>query len=106
MELLHKVMKYFSIFQSNNAPKSQNFASEGAVMASETSSLDRVEGAKVAAIAAALHHHDQENNDVRAKVAAIAAAIHHHELENSQNGGLLGIAAVVAAIHHRNNLMK
>ncbi len=106
MELLNKVMKYFSIFQSNNAPKSQNFASEGAILASETSSLDPTDRAKVAAIAAALHHHDQENNDVRAKVAAIVAAIHHNELENSQNGGLLGIAAVVAAIHHRNNLMK
>ncbi|MDD2368734.1 MAG: hypothetical protein PHQ90_05475 [Sulfuricurvum sp.] len=106
MGLLNKVMKYFSVFQSNNTPESRNFASEGAVMASETSSLDRIEGAKIAAIAAALHHHDQENNDVRAKVAAIAAAIHHHEIESSQNGGLLGVAAVIAAIHHHNNLMK
>jgi hypothetical protein len=105
VELLNKVMKY--LFQSKNAPESQNFAGEGVSMISETLSHERLEGAKVAAIAAALHHHDQENSDVRAKVAAIAAALHHHELENSQqSGGLLGIAALVAAIHHRNNLMK
>ena len=98
MALLNKVMKYLTMFQSNNAPESQNFAGEA--------SYDRVQGAKVAAIAAALHHHEQESNDGRAKVAAIAAALHHHEMENSQNGGLLGIAALVAAIHHRNNLKK
>jgi Na+-transporting methylmalonyl-CoA/oxaloacetate decarboxylase gamma subunit len=46
-------------------------------------------------------------SDDKAKVvAAIAAAIHHHELENAQNGSLLGVAAVVAAIHHHNNLKK
>lgn len=102
MALLNTVMKYLTMFQSKNAPESQNFASEAAVV-----SLDeRAERAKVAAIAAALHHHDLENNDPRAKVAAIAAALHHHELENSQNGGLLGIAAVVAAIHHRHNTKK
>ncbi|WP_310439881.1 hypothetical protein [Sulfuricurvum sp.] len=94
MELLNKVMKYFTMFQSKNAPESQNFAGEVA------------QGAKVAAIAAALHHHDSENSDVRAKVAAIAAALHHHEVENSQNGGLLGIAALAAVIHHHNNLKK
>lgn len=102
MELLNKVMKYFTMFQSKNAPESQNFAGEVAV----ASSSDRAQGAKVAAIAAALHHHEQESNDVRAKVAAIAAALHHHELENSQNGGLLGIAALAAVIHHHNNLKK
>ncbi|ADR34270.1 hypothetical protein Sulku_1609 [Sulfuricurvum kujiense DSM 16994] len=102
MELLNKVMKYLTMFQSKNAPESQNFAGEIAV----ASSSDRVQGAKVAAIAAALHHHEQESNDVRAKVAAIAAALHHHELENSQNGGLLGIAALAAVIHHHNNLKK
>lgn len=60
-------------------------------------------GAKVAAIAAALHHHSLENSDVRARVAAIAAALHHHEQENSsQNRGLAGLASLVAAIHHHN----
>ncbi|MDO9057322.1 MAG: hypothetical protein Q8M43_13375 [Sulfuricurvum sp.] len=98
MALLNKVMKYLTMFQSKNAPESQNFASDA--------SHDRTQGAKVAAIAAALHHHDLENSDVRAKVAAIAAALHHHETQNSQNGGMLGIAALVAAIHHRNNIKK
>lgn len=102
MELLNKVMKYLTIFQPKNAPESQNFAGEVAVVPSN----DRTQSAKVAAIAAALHHHDLENSDARAKVAAIAAALHHHEMENSQNNGLLGIAAVVAAIHHRNNMKK
>lgn len=102
MELLNKVMKYFTMFQSKNIPESQNFAGEVTV----ASSLDRAQGAKAAAIAAALHHHDCENNDARAKVAAIAAALHHHKMENSQNGGMLGIAALVAAIHHRNKLKK
>ena len=81
MELLNKVMKYFTLFQSKNAPESQNFAGEVAV----ASSCDRAQGAKV---------------------AAIAAALHHHEMENSQNGGLLGIAALAAVIHHHNNLKK
>lgn len=94
------------MFQSKNVPESQRFATEVAVGASDASLSERQEGAKIAAIAAALHHHAQANSDVRAKVAAIAAAIHHHELENSQNGGLLGVAAVVAAIHHHNNLKK
>jgi Na+-transporting methylmalonyl-CoA/oxaloacetate decarboxylase gamma subunit len=98
VELLTKVMKYFSMFQSKNVPQSQEFATE----VSDARSREPQEGAKVAAIAAALHHHAQENDDVRARVAAIAAAIHHHELENSQNSGLLGVAAVVAAIHHHN----
>ncbi len=98
MALLNQVMKYLTMFQSKNAPESQNFASDA--------SYDRAQGAKVAAIAAALHHHDLENNDVRAKVAAIAVALHHHETQNSQNGGMLGIAALVAAIHHRNNTKK
>lgn len=96
MELLTKVMKYFSMFQSKNVPESNGIAVDGSLN----------EHHKVAAIAAALHHHAQENNDVRAKVAAIAAAIHHHELENTQSGGFLGVAAVVAAIHHHNNLKK
>lgn len=98
MALLNKVMKYLTMFQSKNTPKSQNFVGDA--------SYDNAQGAKVAAIAAALHHHDLENSDSRAKVAAIAAALHHHELENSQNGGLLGIAALVAAIHHRNHNKK
>lgn len=106
MELLTKVMKYFSMFQPKNVPESQKFATGVASGTCDASSSERQEGAKIAAIAAALHHHAHVNNDVRAKVAAIAAAIHHHELENSQDGGLLGVAAVVAAIHHHNNLKK
>jgi len=102
MELLTKVMKYITLFQSKNVPESQNEAGEVAVIASD----DRTQNAKVAAIAVALHHHDLENSDARAKVAAIAAALHHHEMENSQNSGLVGIAALVAAIHHRNNIKK
>jgi hypothetical protein len=102
MELLNKVMKYFTKFQSKNVPESQNFAGNVTVIPSN----DRTQSAKVAAIAAALYHHDLENSDERAKVAAIAAALHHHEMENSQNNGLLGIAVVVAAIHHRNNIKK
>ena len=102
MELLNKVMKYFPMFQSKNAPESQSFAGEIDLDSSNTHD----ERAKVAAIAAALHHHDLENNDIKAKVAAIAAALHHHEVENSQNGGLLGIAALAAVLHHHNNLKK
>jgi hypothetical protein len=65
--------------------------------------LNKPDGAKVAAIAAALHHHSLESGDVRARVAAIAVALHHHELENSvQNYGLAGLASLVAAIHHHN----
>lgn len=101
MELLTKVMKYFSMFQSKNVPESQGFATA----ASDIPLSERQEGAKIAAIAAALHHHAQAKNDVRAKVAAIAAAIHHHE-QQAQDDGLLGVAAVVAAIHHHNNRMK
>lgn len=84
------------MFQSKNISESQNLAVETPLY----------DGAKVAAIAAALHHHNLENNDPRAKVAAIAAALHHHETRNSQNAGLLGIAALVAAIHHRNKIQK
>lgn len=102
MALLKTVMNYLTKFQSKNAPESQNFAGETVCAAIP----ERVDGAKVAAIAAALHHHDLENNDVRAKVAAIAAALHHHELENSQNGGIVGIAALIAAIHHHNTKKK
>jgi len=76
MELLNKVMKYFTLFQSKNSPESQNLKGEVGDVSSN------------------------------AKVAAIAAALHHHEIEKSQNNGLLGIAAVVAAIHHRSNIKK
>lgn len=102
MELLKKVMKYLTVFQSKNAPESPNFAGE----AVSDPFNDRVKSAKVAAIAAALHHHELENSDVRAKVAAITAALHHHEMGNAQNGGLLGIAALAAVIHHHNNQKK
>lgn len=78
MKILHKVMRYFGIAQPENAPEPQNFAGEAL-------SDDRLQGAKV---------------------AAIAAALHHHEMENSHNGGMLGIAALVAAIHHRNKIKK
>jgi len=92
--LLNKVMKYFTKSQPKNLSELQVCVSE--------SSLNHA-GAKVAAIAAALHHHALENNDVRARVAAIAVALHHHELENSQqNNGLAGLASLVAAIHHHN----
>jgi Na+-transporting methylmalonyl-CoA/oxaloacetate decarboxylase gamma subunit len=81
MKFLNKVMTYFGMVQSKNFQESQNFAGEVSVALS----LDRTQGAKV---------------------AAIAAALHHHEMENSQNGGSLGIAALVAVIHHHNNLKK
>lgn len=73
----------------------------------DLSPANRDEKRKVAAIAAALHHHSTQEGDVRAKVAAIAAALHHHELENSvQNKGLATIASLVAAIHHHNKKTK
>jgi len=100
MKILHKAMRYFGMAQSKNGPESQNFGGE------PSSSDDRVQGAKVAAIAAALHQHDLENNDVRSKVAAISAALHHHQTQNSQNYGMLGIATLVAAIHHSNKIKK
>lgn len=97
MGLLNRVMGYFSKPQSKSLPELQ-------VCVRESSPN---EGARVAAIAAALHHHSLENDDVRAKVAAIAAALHHHELENSgQNNDLAGLAALVAAIHHHKNTKK
>lgn len=125
MELLRKVMKY--LFQSNNAPRSRESLAEIILPeAKKLSESEREKGAKVAAIAAvlhhqissdskakvaaiaaALHHHQNANNDVRAKVAAIAAAIHHSELEASQgSNSVMGVAAVVAAIHHHKNLKK
>jgi hypothetical protein len=99
MKILNKVMTYFGMVQFNNATDTQK-------LAGDASPCERVQGAIVAASVVALHHHDLENNDVRAKVAAIAAALHHHDMENSHNGGMLGIAALVAAIHHRNKLKK
>lgn len=77
MKFLHNVMRYFGMAQSKNTSESLNFAGDA--------SYDRIQGTKV---------------------AAIAAALHHHETQNSQNGGLLGIAALVAAIHHRNKIKK
>ncbi|MDD4855112.1 MAG: hypothetical protein PHQ22_08815 [Sulfuricurvum sp.] len=98
MELLNKVIKYFTKSQPKNL-------SELKVCVSE--SFSNHEGAKVAAITAALHHHSLESNDVKAKVAAIAVALHHHELENSgKNNGLAGLASLVAAIHHHNKSSK
>lgn len=96
MKFLSSVMRYFGLFQFKKTSESQNFGAEA----------PSHDGARIAAIAVALHHHDLENSDVRSKVAAIAAALHHHEMENSPNGSLLGIAALVAAIHHRNKIQK
>ncbi|MFH0709320.1 MAG: hypothetical protein V2A75_03845 [Pseudomonadota bacterium] len=94
MELLDKVMKYFTKSKPKNLSELQVC-------------IPNNEGARVAAIAAALHHHSLENDDVRARVAAIAVALHHHELENSgQNNGLAGLASLVAAIHHHNKSSK
>jgi len=87
-------MKYFTKSQPKSLLELQ---------VSENTSSFNHEGARVAAIAAALHHHSLENDDVRARVAAIAVALHHHERENSgQNNGLAGLASLVAAIHHHN----
>lgn len=109
MGLLNKVMNLFSGFQTKDAPESKSSitpivlttGAEGIAVAE-----DRVDGAKVAAIAAALHFHETENSDVRAKVAAIAAALHHHELETSQPSGIAGIAALIAAMHHHSKTKK
>jgi hypothetical protein len=90
-------MKYFTKFQLKNLSELQKCTGD------LCDSPRNDEGAKVAAITAALHHHTLENDDVRARVAAIAVALHHHELENSgQNNGLAGLASLVAAIHHHN----
>jgi len=98
VELLDRVMKFFTKSQPKNLLELQVCANE---------SFPTHEGARVAAIAAALHHHSLENDDVRARVAAIAVALHHHELENSgQNNGLAGLASLVAAIHHHNKSSK
>ena len=107
MEILTKVMKYLNVFQDKNLSELQ--VCTGKNPSTECDSLpdDRSNGAKVAAIAAALHHHETVENDVKARVAAIAAALHHHELETaSQNNGSWGLAALVAAIHHHNNTKK
>lgn len=97
MGLLNKVMKYFTKLQPKNLSELQVCTGD------LCDSPRNYEGAKVAAIAAALHHHSLGNDDIRAKVAAIAVALHHHELENSgQNNRLAGLASLVAAIHHHN----
>lgn len=97
VKLLNKIMKYFTKLQPKNLLELQVCTGESC------GSSRNDEGAKVAAIAAALHHHSLEHDDVRARVAAIAVALHHHELENSgQNNGLAGLASLVAAIHHHN----
>jgi hypothetical protein len=107
VELLTKVMKYFNVFQDKNLSELQVCA--GTNLNTECDSLpdDRSNGAKVAAIAAALHHHETVENDVRARVAAIAVALHHHELQTApRNNGSWGLAALVAAIHHHKNTKK
>jgi hypothetical protein len=102
MKILNRVMTYFGMVQSKNTLESQKVASEVTVV----SSSENIQGAKVAAITATLHHQDLDNSDQRAKVAAIAAALHHHETGISQNSGLLGIATLAAVIHHHNNLKE
>lgn len=107
VELLTKVMKYLNVFQDKNLSELQ--VCTGSNQNTECDSLpdDRSNGARVAAIAAALHHHETVENDVRAKVAAIAVALHHHELQTaSQKNGSWGLAALVAAIHHHKNTKK
>jgi hypothetical protein len=90
-------MKYFT------KPQPKNLSELQVCTGDVCDSPRNHEGAKVAAIAVALHHHSLENDDVRARVAAIAVALHHHERENSvQNNGLAGLASLVAAIHHHN----
>lgn len=107
VELLTKVMKYLNVFQAKNLSELQVCAGNIPVTGCDSLPGDRAEGAKVAAIAAALHHHETVENDVRAKVAAIAVALHHHELQTaSQNNGSWGLAALVAAIHHHKNTKK
>ena len=104
MELLTKVMKYLNVFQAKNLSELQVCSGH---TGRDSALCDRTEGAKVAAIATALHHHETVENDVRARVAAIAVALHHHELETaSQNNGAWGLAALVAAIHHHKNTKK
>ncbi|MDP1784704.1 MAG: hypothetical protein Q8K81_04665 [Sulfuricurvum sp.] len=105
MELLTKVMKYLNVFQAKNLSKLQVCAGDNSLTGGDSLPDEHSEGAKVAAIATALHHH--ANDDVRAKVAAIAVALHHHEMETAvQNNGSLGLAALVAAIHHHKNIKK
>lgn len=107
MELLTKVMKYLNVFQAKNLSELQVCAGNNSHTRCDSLPDERSEGAKVAAIAAALHHHAHVGDDVRAKVAAIAVALHHHEMETAaQNNGSLGLAALVAAIHHHKNIKK
>lgn len=76
MGLLNRVMGYFSKPQFKSLPELQ-------VCVSESSPNEG------------------------AIVAAIVAALHHHELETSgQNNDLAGLAALVAAIHHHKNTKK
>lgn len=107
MELLTKVMKYLNVFQDKNLSELQVCEGTNPNTGCDTLPDDRSNGAKVAAIAAALHHHETVENDVRARVAAIAVALHHHELQTaSRNNGSWGLAALVAAIHHHKNTKK
>lgn len=83
MELLFKVIRSF--FRSGKVSRQQD---ENLIPQSASGSVavntSREDGAKVAAIIAAMHFHaarSRSKSDQRAKVAAIAAAIHHHELE-------------------------
>lgn len=107
VELLTKVMKYLNVFQAKNLSELQVCGGDNPDAGCDSTLCDRAEGAKVAAIAAALHHHATASDDVRARVAAIAVALHHHELETAaQNNGAAGLAALVAAIHHHKNTKK
>ena len=107
VELLSKVMKYLNLFQDKNLSELQVYAGKNLNTKCDSLPDDRSRGAKVAAIAAALHHHETVENDVRARVAAIAVALHHHELQSApRNNGSWGLAALVAAIHHHKNTKK
>lgn len=119
MALLDRVLNYFSPKKAKSASRSQISTDEADLKDS------KIERAKVAAIAAALHHHNEQEcqsaptpansgflglatlvaavhhhnrskNVDKAKVAAIAAALHHHESSDERKK----VAAIAAALHH------
>lgn len=120
MALLDRVMNYFGSKKGRSITTSQ-------IPTDDNSVKDLNKGAKVAAIAAALHHYELEQSTAvvptpansgflglatlvaavhhhnrtkkvdRAKVAAIAAALHHH---NEESDDKRKIAAIAAALHH------
>lgn len=107
MALLSKVMKYlFRSEKPGNAHADSVTVSESDISSALSQEPADIK-AKVAAMAAALHHFTHEETDTRAKVAAIAAAIHHHESAAGMRvHSSAGLAAVVAAVHHHKNHLK